>query len=96
MSRVALLGATGTIGRATAQALVDAGHDVVAIVRREPAVPLTVRGGLTGACGPFSQPKGLVRVTQACSKPTRPKPRRAKRGRRGLAARSGVTAVSSL
>ncbi len=40
MSRVALLGATGTIGRATAQALVDAGHDVVAIVRREPAVPL--------------------------------------------------------
>lgn len=40
MSRVALLGATGTIGRATAQALVAAGHDVVAIVRGDPAVPL--------------------------------------------------------
>lgn len=40
MSRVALLGATGTIGRATARALVDAGHDVVAIVRKEPEEPL--------------------------------------------------------
>lgn len=40
MSRVALLGATGTIGRATAQALVAAGHDVVAIVRRDPPAPL--------------------------------------------------------
>ncbi|GEN98552.1 epimerase [Novosphingobium sediminis] len=40
MSRIALLGATGTIGKATAQALVDAGHDVVAMVRREPAKPL--------------------------------------------------------
>ncbi len=40
MSRVALLGATGTIGRATAQALVAAGHDVVAIVRKAPASPL--------------------------------------------------------
>jgi len=33
MSRVALLGATGTIGRAAAQALVAAGHDVICIVR---------------------------------------------------------------
>jgi divinyl chlorophyllide a 8-vinyl-reductase len=40
MSRIALLGATGTIGRSTAQALVAAGHDVVAIVRREPVAPL--------------------------------------------------------
>lgn len=36
MSRVALLGATGTIGRATAQALVDAGHEVIAFVRQDP------------------------------------------------------------
>ncbi|MEI6642807.1 MAG: NAD(P)H-binding protein [Novosphingobium sp.] len=38
MSRIALLGATGTIGRATAEALVAAGHEVVCIVRprREP------------------------------------------------------------
>lgn len=40
MSRIGLLGATGTIGRATAQALIGAGHDVVAMVRREPAKPL--------------------------------------------------------
>lgn len=40
MSRIALLGATGTIGRATARALVEAGHDVVAMVRRDPVAPL--------------------------------------------------------
>jgi divinyl chlorophyllide a 8-vinyl-reductase len=40
MKRIALLGATGTIGRATAQALVEAGHEVVAIVRRDPPAPL--------------------------------------------------------
>ena len=40
MSRVALLGATGTIGRATARALVEAGHEVIAIVRRDPPAPL--------------------------------------------------------
>ena len=31
--RVALLGATGTIGRATARALVEAGHTVTCVVR---------------------------------------------------------------
>jgi divinyl chlorophyllide a 8-vinyl-reductase len=36
---VLLLGATGTIGRATARALRDAGFDVVALVRPGPAVP---------------------------------------------------------
>ena len=36
MSRIALFGATGTIGRATAQALVGAGHEVVAFVRHLP------------------------------------------------------------
>ncbi len=40
MSRIALFGATGTIGRATAQALVGAGHEVVALVRRPPTAPL--------------------------------------------------------
>jgi divinyl chlorophyllide a 8-vinyl-reductase len=40
MSRIALFGATGTIGRATAQALVGAGHEVVAFVRRPPTAPL--------------------------------------------------------
>lgn len=41
MSRVALLGATGTIGRATAEALVKAGHDVTCVVRSPATVPGT-------------------------------------------------------
>lgn len=37
MTRVLLLGATGTIGRATARALLDAGHEVHALIRPGPA-----------------------------------------------------------
>lgn len=58
MSRVALLGATGTIGRATAQALVAAGHEVVAIVRREPAVPIP---GVTLRCADPADPVSLLK-----------------------------------
>jgi len=36
--RVFMLGATGTIGRATARALVDRGHDVVCFVRRRAGI----------------------------------------------------------
>ena len=36
--RVLLLGATGTIGRATAAALIGCGHDVVCFVRRRAGV----------------------------------------------------------
>lgn len=42
MARVLLFGATGTIGRATAQALVDAGHQAVCVVRKPVDVPGTV------------------------------------------------------
>ena len=38
--RVCLLGATGTIGRATAAALVRQGHDVVAFVEPKAATDL--------------------------------------------------------
>jgi divinyl chlorophyllide a 8-vinyl-reductase len=38
-SRVFLLGATGTIGRATAKALLDQGHEVVCLVRPRPGDP---------------------------------------------------------
>lgn len=37
--RVALFGATGTIGQAVARVLVSAGHEVVCAVRREAAIP---------------------------------------------------------
>ena len=36
--RVLLLGATGTIGLATAAALVSAGHEVVCLVRNKPEI----------------------------------------------------------
>jgi divinyl chlorophyllide a 8-vinyl-reductase len=45
--RVLLLGATGTIGRATARTLVERGHDVVCFVRRDDStlIDTTVRTG---------------------------------------------------
>ena len=47
--RVLLLGATGTIGRATARALRLAGHDVVVLVRRQPdRTPAEVAAALPG------------------------------------------------
>lgn len=56
MMRVLLLGATGTIGRATAAALLDAGHEVTAFVRapRDIACPciigdVTQAGAVAGA-----------------------------------------------
>jgi divinyl chlorophyllide a 8-vinyl-reductase len=50
--RVLLLGATGTIGRATAAALISAGHEVVAVVR-------------PGASGPAGGARLEADVTQA-------------------------------
>ena len=41
--RVLLLGATGTIGRATAAALVAAGHEVAAVVRLESSLAEILR-----------------------------------------------------
>ncbi len=38
--RILLAGATGTAGRAVARALVSRGHDVVCLVRRDPASPV--------------------------------------------------------
>lgn len=56
MMRVLLLGATGTIGRATTAALRAAGHDVVALVRRPSDLPcpvliadVTQQGAVAGA-----------------------------------------------
>ena len=49
--RVFVLGATGTIGRATVRALVQAGHDVVCFVRP--------RAGVSGALAPDESAKLL-------------------------------------
>jgi divinyl chlorophyllide a 8-vinyl-reductase len=53
--RVFLLGATGTIGRATAQALVRRGHEVVCFVRS--------RAGVGGKLAPDDSAKLLARTT---------------------------------
>lgn len=47
--RVCLLGATGTIGRATARALVQRGHEVVCFVRPKAGVGSGNRGAIEGA-----------------------------------------------
>lgn len=43
--RVLMFGATGTIGRATVQALAERGHEVVAVVRQPPAMPAALWPG---------------------------------------------------
>jgi divinyl chlorophyllide a 8-vinyl-reductase len=53
--RVLLLGATGTIGQATARALVQRGHEVVALVRP--------RAGVGGRLGPAEWQQRLPGVT---------------------------------
>jgi divinyl chlorophyllide a 8-vinyl-reductase len=66
---VLLLGATGTIGRATARALVERGHDVKCLVRRRVGVrgalsPDDSRGLLAGAAlrfGEVTEPASLAR-----------------------------------
>jgi divinyl chlorophyllide a 8-vinyl-reductase len=67
--RVMLLGATGTIGQATARALVERGHDVVCFVRRRAGVggALTsessaqVLAGATVRFGDVTDPESLAR-----------------------------------
>jgi divinyl chlorophyllide a 8-vinyl-reductase len=53
--RVLLLGATGTIGRATARALVERGHDLICFVRR--------RAGVRGALSPDDSVRLLAGAT---------------------------------
>ncbi len=55
--RVFLLGATGTIGRATLQALVQRGHEVVCLVRRPPCMDKGV-GGQAAVAGTVPWPAG--------------------------------------
>ena len=57
--RVLLLGATGTIGRATATALVAEGHDVVALVR--PGAETTALPGCTLREGQVTEPGAVTR-----------------------------------
>lgn len=56
--RVLLIGATGTIGRATAHALVGRGYDVVAFARRADCAGLA---GVTVRVGQLSDPQSLTR-----------------------------------
>lgn len=59
--RILLLGATGTIGRATARALVNSGHEVVCFVRpRSGAQPIAVDGAEVRA-GDVTDPASIAR-----------------------------------
>ena len=68
-SRVFMLGATGTIGRATVRALVQRGHEVVCFVRPRPAAPGRMRAhhntpmvpGVTLRFGDVGDPASLAR-----------------------------------
>lgn len=68
--RILLLGATGTIGRATTRALLDRGHDVVCLVRPHPSRgPIEqalaspgASGRLTCLAGDITDPASLTRI----------------------------------
>jgi divinyl chlorophyllide a 8-vinyl-reductase len=57
--RVLLLGATGTIGRATAQALIEAGHETVCLVRR--GADASALSGATLRHGDITDPHACAR-----------------------------------
>ena len=67
--RILVLGATGTIGRATVRALVEQGHEVVCFVRPGPAASTPTKQpprngfpqGVTVRSGPVSDPASLAR-----------------------------------
>lgn len=59
--RVLLLGATGTIGRATAQALVQQGHEVVCVVRARPGRAAPALPGATVRQADVADPLSLAR-----------------------------------
>ena len=59
--RVMLLGATGTIGRATARALVRQGHDVVCFVRERRGSAVESIAGSTVRYGDVTDPVSIVR-----------------------------------
>ena len=56
-----MLGATGTIGRATARSLVQRGHDVVCFVRPRAGVEAALVPGATLRTGSVSDPASLAR-----------------------------------
>ena len=56
-----MLGATGTIGRATVRALLRRGHEVVCFVRARPGVVDALASGATVRIGNVCDPASLVR-----------------------------------
>lgn len=58
--RVLLLGATGTIGRATARALVERGHDVVCLVRQRPDGPMPQFEGAAVRAVDIADPQSII------------------------------------
>ena len=61
LTRIFLLGATGTIGQATVRALLRHGHDVVCFVRPHPGNKTALPAGATVRHGNVSDPASLAR-----------------------------------
>jgi divinyl chlorophyllide a 8-vinyl-reductase len=59
--RVFMLGATGTIGRATVRALLQRGHEVVCFVRPRAGAPAALAAGATLCWGDVTDPASLAR-----------------------------------
>ncbi len=59
--RIFMIGATGTIGQATARALVRRGHEVVCLVRPQAAVRVSALAGATVRYGNVTDPESLAR-----------------------------------
>jgi uncharacterized protein YbjT (DUF2867 family) len=65
--RVFLTGATGYVGSAALDALVRAGHEVMALVRDPATVELlSRRSGVVPVLGELSTPKSYVKHVEAC------------------------------
>lgn len=64
--KVALLGATGVVGSATARALVDDGHDVFALARTPEKAALLESWGATAVSADIFDQAGLVSMFEGC------------------------------
>jgi nucleoside-diphosphate-sugar epimerase len=62
--KVTVLGATGVLGRQVVPRLIEHGHQVIAVVRREEQIPILGRIGVKASLGDILEPKTLLSATR--------------------------------